>query len=199
MSSIIWWGASGLDEDKGVNYGRVYLESIKGHGASADGRRFKRYGSLSALKLDRNERVLQYQVPFLSQPRNVRPVATKTYRRAIPSFPLTAALSHLPTLCRYLETVPTVYCDKLNTKLWAECLKLAASHIVASLLYLVPACITLHWGISLCCCCFFRIVYIFEMATLLLQQSCGGKSTVNAAKLLTASLKPGCIRTQRMW
>lgn len=28
-----------------------------------------------------------------------------------------SALSRLPTLCRYLETFPTVYCDKLNTKL----------------------------------------------------------------------------------
>lgn len=59
-------------------------------------------------------RVLQYSALCVTVYRKVHSVAMKTHYNAIPSF---CSLSCLPTLCRYLETFPTVYCDKLNTKL----------------------------------------------------------------------------------
>lgn len=84
--------------------------------------------------------------------------------RSLPS-PSFCSLSCLPTLCRYLETFPTVYCDKAKHKAvrrmscascWPYC-------CLAPPLGL-PARITLHRGINLCCS-FFHILYIFVTAT----------------------------------
>lgn len=52
------------------------------------------------------------------------------------SSPSSCSVPCRPTLCSYLETFPTVYCDKLNTKLWGGRPALAASHIVVLLLHL---------------------------------------------------------------
>lgn len=114
-----------------------------------------------------------------------------TSPRRPPPSPLPLSLSHLPTLCRYLETFPTLYCDKLNTKLRGGYPALAVRHIV---FFAVPS-----WTASLrnaapgelTPAAFSLIVQIFAPPA----EPREGKSAVTVAKSLTASLSPCCINT----